>query len=98
ATPGRSRFVDGVLGPTSRTASISTDVNDPGLRNTSFDALREDYRVAVDGLVDGGADLLMVETVVDTLNAKAALFAIAETFDARGTHQPAMVSGMITDA
>jgi len=98
ATPGRPRFVAGVLGPTSRTASISPDVNDPGFRNTSFDALREDYRVAVDGLVDGGADLLMVETVFDTLNAKAALFAIAEAFDARGARLPVMVSGTITDA
>src|SRR5690606_30579960 len=70
----------------------------PGFRNTSFDALREDYRVAVDGLVDGGADLLMVETVFDTLNAKAALFAIAEAFDARGARLPVMVSGTITDA
>lgn len=98
ATPGQPRFVIGVLGPTSRTASISPDVNDPGFRNTSFDALREDYRVAIDGLVDGGADVLMVETVFDTLNAKAALYAIEEAFDARGARVPVMVSGTITDA
>ena len=96
--PGRPRFVAGVIGPTSRTASISPDVNDPGFRNTSFDALREDYRVAIDGLVDGGADILMVETIFDTLNAKAALFAIDEAFEARGARLPVMVSGTITDA
>ena len=71
-TPEKPRFVIGVLGPTSRTASISPDVNDPGFRNTSFDELRETYRVAVDGLIDGGADIVMVETIFDTLNAKAA--------------------------
>ena len=98
ATPGRPRFVIGVIGPTSRTASISPDVNDPGFRNTSFDALREDYRVAIDGLVDGGADVLMVETIFDTLNAKAALYAIEEAFDARGARVPVMISGTITDA
>ena len=98
ADPGRPRFVIGVLGPTSRTASISPDVNDPGFRNTSFDALREDYRVAIDGLVDGGADVLMVETIFDTLNAKAALYAIEEAFDARGARLPVMISGTITDA
>ncbi|NLA68592.1 MAG: 5-methyltetrahydrofolate--homocysteine methyltransferase [Gammaproteobacteria bacterium] len=97
-TPGRPRFVAGVVGPTSRTASISPDVNDPGFRNTSFDALRDDYRVAVDGLIDGGADILMVETIFDTLNAKAALYAIAEAFDARGGRLPVMISGTITDA
>lgn len=96
--PARPRFVIGVLGPTSRTASISPDVNDPGYRNTSFDALRADYRVAIDGLIDGGADTLMVETVFDTLNAKAALFAIEEAFEARGARLPVMVSGTITDA
>ena len=97
-TPERPRFVVGVLGPTSRTASISPDVNDPGFRNTSFDALRADYRVAIDGLVDGGADILMVETIFDTLNAKAALYAIEEAFDARGGRLPVMISGTITDA
>ena len=98
ATPGKPRFVAGVIGPTSRTASISPDVNDPGFRNTSFDALREDYRVAIDGLIDGGADVLMVETIFDTLNAKAALYAIEEAFDARGARLPVMISGTITDA
>ena len=97
-TPWKPRFVIGVLGPTSRTASISPDVNDPGFRNTSFDALRETYREAVEGLIDGGADTLMVETIFDTLNAKAALYAIEEVFDARGGRLPVMVSGTITDA
>ncbi|MBB1471898.1 homocysteine S-methyltransferase family protein [Luteimonas sp. MC1782] len=98
ATPGKPRFVIGVLGPTSRTASISPDVNDPGFRNTSFDGLRETYRDAIDGLIDGGADTLMVETIFDTLNAKAALYAIEEAFDARGGRLPVMISGTITDA
>src|SRR5690606_34218701 len=84
ARDGRPRFVIGVLGPTSRTASISPDVNDPGFRNTSFDELRDTYRDAIEGLIDGGADTLMVETIFDTLNAKAALYAIEEAFDARG--------------
>ena len=98
ATPDKPRFVIGVIGPTSRTASISPDVNDPGARYTSFDALRADYRVAADGLIDGGADILMVETVFDTLNAKAALFAIDDAFAARGARLPVMISGTITDA
>jgi 5-methyltetrahydrofolate--homocysteine methyltransferase len=98
ATPDKPRFVIGVLGPTSRTASISPDVNDPGFRNTSFDELRETYREAVEGLIDGGADTLMVETIFDTLNAKAALYAIEEVFDARGGRLPVMISGTITDA
>ena len=98
ATPDKPRFVIGVLGPTSKTASISPDVNDPGARNTSFDALRGDYRLACDGLIDGGADILMVETVFDTLNAKAALFAIDDAFAARGARLPVMISGTITDA
>jgi 5-methyltetrahydrofolate--homocysteine methyltransferase len=97
-TPDKPRFVIGVLGPTSRTASISPDVNDPGFRNTSFDELRATYREAIDGLIDGGADTLMVETIFDTLNAKAALFAIEEVFDARGGRLPIMISGTITDA
>ncbi|SMQ95054.1 homocysteine S-methyltransferase family protein [Xanthomonas fragariae] len=97
-TPHKPRFVIGVLGPTSRTASISPDVNDPGYRNTSFDALRETYREAIDGLIDGGADTLMVETIFDTLNAKAALYAIEEVFQARGGRLPVMISGTITDA
>ena len=98
ATPEQPRFVIGVLGPTSRTASISPDVNDPGFRNTSFDELRGTYREAVEGLIDGGADTLMVETIFDTLNAKAALFAVEEVFDARGARLPVMISGTITDA
>ena len=97
ADPSRPRFVIGVLGPTSRTASISPDVNDPGFRNTSFDELRDAYREATDALIEGGADILMVETVFDTLNAKAALFAIDETLQARGARLPVMVSGTITD-
>ena len=97
-TPDKPRFVIGVLGPTSRTASISPDVNDPGFRNTSFDELRGTYREAVDGLIDGGADVLMVETIFDTLNAKAALFAIEEVYEARGGRLPVMISGTITDA
>ena len=97
-TPDKPRFVIGVLGPTSRTASISPDVNDPGFRNTSFEALRLTYREAVEGLIDGGADTLMVETIFDTLNAKAALFAIEEAFDDRGARLPVMISGTITDA
>ncbi|MBB3832332.1 5-methyltetrahydrofolate--homocysteine methyltransferase [Xanthomonas arboricola] len=97
-TPHKPRFVIGVLGPTSRTASISPDVNDPGYRNTSFDALRQTYREAIEGLIDGGADTLMVETIFDTLNAKAALYAIEEVFEARGGRLPVMISGTITDA
>jgi len=96
-TPDKPRFVIGVLGPTSRTASISPDVNDPGFRNTSFDELRATYREAAEGLIDGGADAIMVETIFDTLNAKAALFAIDELFEARGARLPVMISGTITD-
>lgn len=96
--PAQTRFVIGVLGPTSRTASLSPDVNRPGFRAVSFDELREAYREAVAGLVEGGADVLMVETIFDTLNAKAALFAIEEEFDARGGRLPVMISGTITDA
>ncbi len=97
-TPDKPRFVIGVLGPTSRTASISPDVNDPGFRNTSFDELRATYREAVEGLIDGGSDTIMVETIFDTLNAKAALFAIEEVFEQRGARLPVMISGTITDA
>jgi 5-methyltetrahydrofolate--homocysteine methyltransferase len=96
-TPHKPRFVIGVLGPTSRTASISPDVNDPGYRNTNFEELRIAYRDATAGLIDGGADTLMVETIFDTLNAKAALYAIEEEFDARGGRLPVMISGTITD-
>ena len=97
-TPGKPRFVVGVLGPTSKTASLSPDVNRPGFRATSFDELRAAYREAAEGLIEGGADILMVETVFDTLNAKAALFAIEEAFDALGARLPVMISGTITDA
>jgi 5-methyltetrahydrofolate--homocysteine methyltransferase len=90
--------VIGVLGPTSRTASLSPDVNRPGYRAVTFDELRDAYREATEGLIDGGADVLMVETVFDTLNAKAALFAVEEAFDGRGARLPVMVSGTITDA
>ncbi|GAB2520063.1 homocysteine S-methyltransferase family protein [Lysobacter humi (ex Lee et al. 2017)] len=98
AATGRPRFVVGVLGPTNRTASLSPDVNRPGYRATRFDELRDAYREACDGLIDGGADVLMVETIFDTLNAKAALFAIEEAFDGRGARLPVMISGTITDA
>ena len=96
--PSQPRFVIGVLGPTSRTASLSPDVNRPGFRATSFDELAEAYREAARGLVEGGSDVLMVETVFDTLNAKAALFAIDDVFEACGARLPVMVSGTITDA
>jgi len=96
-TPDQPRFVIGVLGPTSRTASISPDVNNPGFRNTSFDELATAYAEAAKGLLDGGADLLMVETIFDTLNAKAALFAIQQEFARRGARVPVMISGTITD-
>ena len=96
--PARPRFVAGVLGPTSRTASISPDVNDPGFRNVTFDQLVEAYTEATRGLIDGGADLLLVETIFDTLNAKAALFAIDRYFETVGIRIPVMISGTITDA
>src|SRR5690554_3085427 len=96
--PDKPRFVAGVLGPTSRTASISPDVNDPGARNTNFDQLVENYHEAVDGLVKGGADLIMIETIFDTLNAKAAVFAVKQYFDQVGFELPLMISGTITDA
>jgi 5-methyltetrahydrofolate--homocysteine methyltransferase len=97
-TPDRPRFVAGALGPTNRTASISPDVDDPGARNVAYDELVAAYSEAADGLIDGGADLLIVETVFDTLNAKAALFAIEDAFDRRGARLPVIVSGTITDA
>ena len=96
--PSKPRFVIGVLGPTSRTASLSPDVNRPGFRAVSFDELAAAYREAAGGLIDGGSDVLMVETIFDTLNAKAALFAIEDAFDARGGRLPVMISGTITDA
>jgi len=96
-TPEKPRFVIGVLGPTSRTASISPDVNNPGFRNTNFEELDTAYREAARGLLDGGADVLMVETIFDTLNAKAALFAVGREFERRGARVPIMISGTITD-
>jgi 5-methyltetrahydrofolate--homocysteine methyltransferase len=96
--PEKPRFVAGVVGPTSRTASISPDVNDPGARNVTFDELVETYGEAIRGLSDGGADMLLVETIFDTLNAKAALFAIEKFFDTLGARLPIMISGTITDA
>ncbi len=97
-TPDRPRFVAGALGPTNRTASISPDVNDPGARNVTYDELVAAYREAAEGLIEGGADLLLVETVFDTLNAKAALFGIELAFDAAGGRLPLIISGTITDA
>jgi len=98
ANPAKPRFVAGVLGPTSRTASISPDVNDPGYRNVTFDELVCNYIESITGLVEGGADILLVETVFDTLNAKAALSAIEAFFDRAGRRWPVMISGTITDA
>lgn len=95
--PHKPRFVAGSIGPTNRTASISPDVNDPGFRGITFDELVTAYKEQVNALMDGGVDILLVETVFDTLNAKAALFAIDEVFDDRGTKIPIMVSGTITD-
>lgn len=96
--PDKPRFVAGSIGPTNRTASMSPDVNDPGFRAVTFDDLRIAYKQQVEALLDGGADILLVETVFDTLNAKAALFAIEEVKDERGIDTPIMVSGTITDA
>ena len=93
-----SRFVAGVLGPTNKTASLSPDVNDPGFRAVSFDELVAAYSEAIAGLLEGGVDLILVETVFDTLNAKAALFAIEQTFGQAERRLPVMVSGTITDA
>ena len=95
--PGRRCFVLGAMGPTNRTASISPDVNNPGYRAVSFDQLKDAYREAARGLLDGGADALAVETIFDTLNAKAALFAIEDEFEARGMRWPVIISGTITD-
>jgi len=97
-TPHKPRYVAGVLGPTNRTASISPDVNDPAFRNVSFDQLVVAYRESVHALVEGGVDLIMVETIFDTLNAKAAIFAIETEFEAMGVALPVMISGTITDA
>ena len=98
STPDKPRFVAGALGPTPKTASISPDVNDPGARNVDFETLRASYYEQVKGLVEGGADVLLVETIFDTLNAKAALFAIQQFFDESGECLPIMISGTVTDA
>ncbi len=98
STPAKPRFVVGALGPTPRTASISPDVNDPGARNVDFEALRLAYREQVEALMEGGADVLLVETIFDTLNARAALFAIDEVFEASGERLPLIISGTVTDA
>lgn len=99
AHPGDVRFVNGAIGPTNRTASISPDVNNPGFRAITFDQLRIAYKEAANGLLDGGADTLIVETIFDTLNAKAALFAIDEVLEERGEEDvPVLISGTITDA
>ncbi len=98
ATPEKPRFVLGALGPTPKTASISPDVNDPGARNVDFEQLRAAYYAQVEALVRGGADALLVETIFDTLNAKAALFAIDEYFEASGERLPLIISGTVTDA
>jgi 5-methyltetrahydrofolate--homocysteine methyltransferase len=96
--PNQPRFVAGSIGPTNRTASMSPDVNDPGFRAVTFDELRIAYKQQVEALIDGGVDLLLVETIFDTLNAKAALFAIEEVKEERKIDIPIMVSGTITDA
>lgn len=97
-TPDKPRFVAGVLGPTSKTTSISPKVNDPGFRNISFDELADDYVNSTNGLIDGGADIIMIETAFDTLNAKAAIFAVRSCFAQRKISLPIMISGTITDA
>jgi 5-methyltetrahydrofolate--homocysteine methyltransferase len=98
SSPARPRFVAGALGPTPRTASISPDVNDPGARNVDFDALRAAYREQAAGLLEGGVDLFLVETIFDTLNAKAAIFALDELMEQTGERLPVIVSGTVTDA
>ncbi len=97
-TPDKPRFVAGAVGPTPKTASISPDVNDPGARNVTFEGLRKAYYEQVQALVEGGSDVLLVETIFDTLNAKAALFAIDEYFEASGERLPIIISGTVTDA
>ena len=96
--PQKPRFVAGSIGPTNKTASLSPDVNDPGFRAVTFDELVESYTEQIKALIDGGVDILLVETVFDTLNAKAALFAISSIFEEIGYELPVMVSGTITDA
>jgi len=96
-TPEKPRFVAGAVGPTNRTASISPQVNDPGFRNVNFDELRDAYKEQVRGLIDGGADIILIETIFDTLNAKAAGFATLEVFEEKDLELPIMISGTITD-
>ena len=98
STPDKPRFVAGALGPTPKTASISPDVNDPGARNVDFETLRAAYYEQTEALVEGGADVILVETIFDTLNAKAALFAVDEYFDNSGERLPLIISGTVTDA
>jgi 5-methyltetrahydrofolate--homocysteine methyltransferase len=98
STPDRPRFAVGALGPTPKTASISPDVNDPGARNVDFETLRKAYYEQTQALVEGGVEVLLVETIFDTLNAKAALFAIEEYFEASGERLPLIISGTVTDA
>ena len=98
STPEKPRFVAGAVGPMPRTASISPDVNDPGARNVSFDELRAAYREQAEGLLEGGCDLFLVETIFDTLNAKAALFALDELMEETGERLPVIISGTVTDA
>jgi 5-methyltetrahydrofolate--homocysteine methyltransferase len=98
STPDKPRFVAGALGPTPRTASISPDVNDPAARNVTFDELRAAYREQASGLLEGGCDLFLIETIFDTLNAKAAIFALDELMEETGERLPVIVSGTVTDA
>ncbi len=98
STPERPRFVAGALGPQPKTASISPDVNDPAARNVTFEELRETYTEQLNGLLDGGIDIVLIETIFDTLNAKAAIFAVESVFEARGVRLPVMISGTVTDA
>ena len=98
STPDRPRFVAGALGPQPKTASISPDVNDPGARNITFDELRDAYIEQLNGLLDGGIDIVLIETIFDTLNAKAAIFAVESVFEERGVRLPVMISGTVTDA
>lgn len=96
-TPDKPRFAAGAVGPTNRTASISPDVNDPGYRNVNFDTLRAAYKEQVKGLIEGGSDIILIETIFDTLNAKAAGYATLEAFEETGVELPIMISGTITD-
>jgi len=97
-TPAKQRFVAGAIGPTNKTSSLSPDVNDPGYREVSFDDLVKAYSEQINGLIDGGVDLLLIETIFDTLNAKAAYFAIEQIFEEKNIRLPVIVSGTIVDA